>query len=603
MAGLIPDNVINDIQTRCDIAEVISGYIPLKRAGRNFKANCPFHQEKTPSFMVNPSKQIYHCFGCGAGGDVFGFVMKYENIEFPEAVKMLARKAGVVIPERSEKAREEASLTEKLLKANELAVHFYQDMLTKPAAAAAREYLAKRDIGADTIKEFKIGFAPDSWDSLLNLAKTRGFTPQFLSQAGLVNQRNDASGYYDKFRNRIIFPIFDARSRTVGFGARILQAGGKQPAADGEDVSLPKYMNSPETALYRKSNILYGLNFSKDAVRQNDRVAIVEGYMDFLIPYQEGFHEIVASCGTSLTLDQIKLLKRFTNNVIMVYDADAAGETATLRNLELFLEEDVRIGISRLPTGYDPDSFVREKGIKAFMGLIEKAQTLFDYKLSLLTEKYNKKTLDGKMSIINNMLPTIAKVRNAVVKFDYIRQLSEVLSVDEESVRMELKKIRDYSEKATGQKIYDHAAGEKGHASNTEKLLLGLMLDRNDFIGKVKGEIGDEYFHNELVKKIVCALYDFCDSKKEISASRLINHFNDQAVASFLAEVISCMDEVMDKDKCFQDCICRLKKDFMKSRLDALSKMIREAEASGDKQIMTELLVKYNSIIKTSQQN
>ena len=341
MAGLIPENILEDILGRVDIVEVISGYIPLKRAGRNFKALCPFHHEKTPSFMVSPDKQIYHCFACGVGGNAFNFLMQYERLEFPEAVEALARKAGVNLPKDQKQDQRAVSLITQLYKINELAADFYAHNLISSQGSSARSYFLKRGLKDETIKTFNLGFAHDRWDLLINYLRAKGISLSLLEKAGLVLAK-EGGGYYDRFRNRLIFPILDIKSRVLGFGARVL----------GD--ALPKYMNSPETPIYIKGKNVYGLNFAHEAIREEDAVVVVEGYLDFIIPYQAGVHNIVASLGTAFTPDQAKLLKRYTHNVVMVYDADKAGELASLRSLDIFIDEDMNVKVASLPLGSDP---------------------------------------------------------------------------------------------------------------------------------------------------------------------------------------------------------------------------------------------------------
>ncbi|MCX5712526.1 MAG: DNA primase [Candidatus Omnitrophica bacterium] len=293
MAGRIPENVLEDILSRSNIVELIAGYIPLKRAGRNFRANCPFHHEKTPSFMVSPARQLYHCFGCGAGGNAFNFLIQYERLEFREAVEMLAKKVGVQLPNEPNQDNRAASLSTAIYKVNELAVSYYQNNWNSTAALAAKEYLLKRGLKVDTIKLFKLGLALNAWDGLINFLRQKDANLSFIEKAGLALAK-DAGGYYDRFRNRIIFPIFDVRERAVAFGGRVL------------DESLPKYMNSPETACYIKGKHLYGLHLSKDAIRQSNLAIVVEGYLDFIIPYQAGAKNIMATLGTALRLLMIR---------------------------------------------------------------------------------------------------------------------------------------------------------------------------------------------------------------------------------------------------------------------------------------------------------
>ena len=296
---LIPDELINQIQDRTDIAEVISGYIPLKRAGRNFRALCPFHHEKTPSFMVSADRQIYHCFGCGEGGNVFKFLMRYERMEFQEAVRHLAKKAGVELPEiNSQVNAAQKNLTSQICNANELATEFYhQNLMKGPQAQGARAYLIKRGLKEPAVVKFKLGFAAEGWDGLINYLRTRNISLGIMEKAGLIIPKS-GGGYYDRFRSRIIFPILDIRNRVLAFGGRVM------------DEAMPKYMNSPESPVYIKGDNLYGLNFTKDEIRQKDQVIITEGYLDFITPFEAGAANITASLGTALTENQIRQIGR-----------------------------------------------------------------------------------------------------------------------------------------------------------------------------------------------------------------------------------------------------------------------------------------------------
>ncbi|MCX5715812.1 MAG: DNA primase, partial [Candidatus Omnitrophica bacterium] len=421
MAG-IPDNVIDQIQDRIDIVEVIGSYLPLKKAGRNYRGLCPFHHEKTPSFMVSQDKQIFHCFGCGEGGNVFNFLMKYERLEFPEAVRMLAQKAGVVIPERlSAESKAQSSLSSKLYAANEMASAYFQNVLRQDSLGKkAYAYLLGRGLNDETIKMFRLGFASSSWDDLINYAKQKGTSADILEKSGLAIAKENG-GYYDRFKERIMFTIFDPKSRILGFGGRVfLPPEADQPSADKANNS-PKYMNSPETSIYNKGRNLYGLNFTWKFIRDEDEAVIVEGYLDLIVPFQHGIKNMVSSLGTSLTEDQIRLIGRYTKNTVIIFDPDKAGELATLRSLDLLLQEDLSVKVVRLPEGFDPDSFISRYGAQEFKNRIKTGQSLFDYKMSVLLSKYDKSRLEDKAKITGEMLPTIARVQNAVLQSGYIK--------------------------------------------------------------------------------------------------------------------------------------------------------------------------------------
>jgi DNA primase len=352
--------------------------------------------------------------------------MEYERLEFPEAVETLAKKAGVVLPEVEKVDAKTLSLTTQLYKVNELTCSFYEHTLNSPQSSQAKDYLLKRGIKEETIKLFKLGYALDRWDVLINHLRSKGISLFLLEKAGLILAK-EGGGYYDRFRGRVIFPIFDVKSRPLGFGARALPEANKAKAQENQ----AKYINSPETPVYIKGRNLYGLNLSRDAIRESDFVVVVEGYLDLIMPYQEGLRNIVASLGTALTYEQARLIKRYTHNVVMIYDPDDAGELATLRTLDIFVEEGMNVKVVSLPEGFDPDLFVRKNGIEKFKDNIAQAQSLFDYKLKVLKSRYSIKEIEGKARVSSEMLLTINKFKNAVVKSEYIKRLAEELNIKE----------------------------------------------------------------------------------------------------------------------------------------------------------------------------
>jgi len=579
----IPENILEQIQSRSDIVEVISRYIPLQKAGRNYRAPCPFHHEKTPSFIVSPDKQIYHCFGCGAGGNVFSFVMKYENLEFPEAVEMLGEKAGIRIPRSGAQNKELTSLAIQLYRINELAVSFFQETLARNQAA--RDYIASRGISEETVKKFKIGYAPDGWDNILNFFKKKNIDGAILEKAGLTIS-NEKGGYYDRFRKRVIFPIFDLKDRVLGFGGRVL------------DSSLPKYMNSPETYIYSKGRHLYGLNFSRDSIKKQGYALIVEGYLDFIIPYQALAKNIIATLGTALTIDQVKLLKRFANTVIMVYDPDEAGEAASLRNMDMFIGEGVNVYIAELPSGFDPDNYIRKFGTDDFIKLTKSSKNLFDYKLSKLAARFDIRSAHGKAAIAGEMLPTISRIENAVLRSNLIKKLAEKLSVDEESIRTELKKVKpDYSVRA-----YNVTPVEaKKDAKSAEKMVLALLLEGDTFVRRAKGSLSLDEFKDSLVRDVIKAIYDLSGEEKNITAVRLMNHFdNNEDAADLISEVVNLSETLKDKEKILSDCIAKIKKDGIKDRLSMLQDEIKAAHDSNNESLVTKLVGEYSELLKVN---
>jgi len=590
MSG-IPDHIIDQVQDRVDIVEVIGSYIPLKKAGRNYKANCPFHHEKTPSFMISQDKQIFHCFGCGVGGNVFNFLMKYERLEFPEAVRALAQKVGVVVPLRAGESRQESSLFNKLYEANELATGFFQKALKEDKNGRdAYDYLIKRGLSAETIKIFRLGFAVSAWEGLLNFARQKGTAADILEKAGLAIQR-EGSGYYDRFRSRIMFPILDMKSRILGFGGRVVL----------KNDEGPKYMNSPETVIYNKRRNLYGLNFSWNHIREADCVIIVEGYLDFIVPFQFGVKNMVASLGTSLTEDQIKLLSRYTRNAVIIFDPDKAGELATLRSLDLLVEEDFRVGVVRLPEGGDPDNFIRKHGPEELKKRISEAKSLFDYKMSVLVSRYDSAAIEGKTKIVEEMLPTISRVPNAVLKSEYVKKLAGMLFISEEAVREELKKIRKEPSALRSEKQNNEIKMNvpDKRCRQSEKILAGLLIDDNKCIRVVKENLILDDFRDPFIRDIVSVLFKNNDEAVCITPGKLITYLRDAQAQRFIPELVDCIEAVIDKERTLADCILKIKQDSLKDKLNRLQVEIALAQNRADEERITKLITECNVLLRS----
>lgn len=581
----IPENILEEILSRIDVVEIISGSIPLKRFGRNFKALCPFHHEKTASFMVSPERQIYRCFGCGESGNAFKFLMKYEHLEFIEAVEILAKKAGVVLPEKQKIDRNTESLYTQLYKVNELAAIFYQETLNSLDHRSAKDYLLKRGVKETAIKLFKIGVAPDKWNGLINYLRAKNINLSLMEKAGLILP-NDQGGYYDRFRNRIIFPISDLKSRVLGFGGRVFIS----------QESAAKYINSPETPIYTKGDNLYGLNDAKDAIIKNDFVVIVEGYLDFITPYSQGLQNIVASLGTALTEKQVNLLKRWTQNVVMVYDADNAGEMATLRTLDIFIEEGMNVKVVSLPEGFDPDLFVRKSGIERFKEEIGQAKNLFDYKLRILKSHCDLSRIEDKAKICSEILPTINKFKNAVLKSEYIKWLAGELDIKEEALLQELKKIKE-------KRPYSEPGGinqKKTQATNpTERLLLKLIMEETTLIGRLRGKLSPADFQDEKISKIISLMFDLVEQGKNVETNKLMNQLEDKESLDVICEAAFDSEVVpQNKDKVVEDCIRLIKNRRIIFLKQQLQERIKIAEASGNEKEIEGLRIEFCNLIK-----
>ena len=581
---MIPNELIDQILDKTDVVELIAAYLPLKKSGQNFKACCPFHEEKTPSFMVSPAKQIYHCFGCGAGGNAIGFLMNHEKMDFVDSVRMLAEKSGLNLPRLDKGVSEKNSFAEALYGANDTACRFYQENLTGERGREAYEYFVRRGINERTAKLFRLGLAENSWQGLIEHSKKQGLEPDVLVKAGLILQNEKTGNWYDRFRNRIVFPIFDQRAKILGFGARAM------------DDSLPKYLNSPETYVYKKGTQLYGLNFSKESIRKQDYAVMVEGYFDLILLYQNEIRNVVATLGTALTTEQIGKLKRFTRNVIMVYDADKAGEAATLKGMDLLITEEMNVRIAILPKGADPDSFVRRESRAGFMKVLKESYDLFDYKMSVLLAKFKAGDARGKARIVDGMLPTISKIKNAVLKSAYLKKLSEALAVDEESIRLELKKVKpDFLKAFSG----DARVGHKRVQNNlAEVALLALALESGRFAEKIKKDLGFEPFKSEAIVNILKKIIELHRDSKKVTAAHLMSCFADNANGEIISEAASLAHTIDDKDKALEDCFRHIRKHTLQETLNNIQFKIKDAERSNDFTGVNKLVVEYNELLK-----
>ncbi len=431
MPGFISDQTLDQIRAANDIVEVIGSYFPLKRAGANYRALCPFHKEKTPSFNIHPQKQIWHCFGCGAGGDVFAFVMRYENLDFAAAVRRLAERAGIRIETERSQGGPGQSQKDQLYKLHEsVAAWFHQNLLTDPSADIARQYLAKRQIHHETVRRWQLGFAPDRWDGLIQWSRAGKQPESLLEQAGLAIR--SARGLYDRFRGRLMIPIADEQGRVVAFSGRILI----------EAKDQPKYVNSPETPIFQKGKLLFGLHKARRAILDEKFVVLCEGQIDTITCHEAGLTNIVAPQGTAFTDHHARILKRYSDDIVLMFDSDAAGQAAAVRNAEPLWELGFAIRVAVLPPGHDPDSFIRKEGIAPMRELIGSAPRFFDFLLDHLSREHDPKTDRGKMQIAQLMAAWLGKAQNPVLRAIHTQETARRLDVPEDVIRHLIKNAR-----------------------------------------------------------------------------------------------------------------------------------------------------------------
>ncbi len=611
-----PDYLLEDIQARIDIVDVISDYVVLTRKGKNYLGLCPFHSEKTPSFTVTPDKQMFYCFGCQTGGNAFTFLQKKENISFVEAVRVLATKAGVHLPEKelspAEKAlHKERELAEQINKAAQ--EFFHSTLLTSPKAQAARDYLSNRGIARDAIDAFQLGFALDGWSNLGDFLLARGYTVEQLDKVGLVTPKDNVQ-CYDRFRNRIIFPIFNVHGHVIGFGGRVL------------DDSLPKYLNSPETAYFSKGHNLYGINHAHKAMRDKGEALVVEGYMDVIACHSNGFPNAVASLGTALTREQGKLMMRYTSNVLLAYDADAAGINATHRGAELLRDLGCKVKVLSVSGGKDPDEFLRHHKPEDFASLVESAPSWVQFKLASLVKTTPLSGIDAKVKIVSEMANDILKTESLVEREGYIRLIANTLGVTEHVISAEIMRIsaknrkkgyfsdNSHSDSHTNMEHYqtefanigkentlDVLRVKPGSSVNkiyrAENLLLRLMLLDPKVIVLVAEELQWESFTDTMHDRVLCLIKEAWQ-KGNWNPLNWAAAVNDEALGSYLAQISMEETGIGDVLKGAADCIQVIKGQQIKEKIKSLQEEARVLQNSGDMEKALEILLEINRLVK-----
>lgn len=580
------DDFIAYVRDRCDIVGVVSEYVPLKKRGRNYWGCCPFHSEKTPSFSVAPEKGFFYCFGCRAGGNVFQFIMKMENLSFPEAVKFLAHKANIPIPERSKTPVEEAREKERqrLYEVLALAADFYHFCLTKmDFARPAAIYAAERGLTPAVIDAFNIGYAPAGWDRLVRALAKKGVEAQWLVRAGLAVARPHGHGFYDRFRHRLMFPIQDARGRVVGFGGRTL------------DGSQPKYLNSPETELFNKRRILYGLPQAITSIRRRNKAVVVEGYMDAVTAHGHGHDNVVASLGTAFTPEQARLLLRYTTDIAFAYDSDAAGQMATVRALAVARDLGARIWVVSIPDGKDPDEYIRKHGQKAFTGLVDAALSLTDYQIERALAGVDVTRLEGKVAVVSQVVPVLAALDNAVAVNGYVAKLADRLGVAEEAIHAELRryvvakrkdKNVNYGKNITSLSAVGRAALSAGEAA--ERQLIRLMLEDNSIIPYIQTKISVEDIQDKNYREIVAAILSRHGAGRAIDAADLALHLSAEA-GQALSSIVLSASNVEDIVQTVDDCLKMIKLNSLHKLYEMHRLRADELERMGDSGFLQEL--------------
>lgn len=524
-----PEELIEEIRMNNDILDVVGEYVKLEKKGKNYFGLCPFHREKTPSFSVDNTKQMYHCFGCGKGGSVIQFVMDAENLDYIEAIKLLAEKARITLPEGdSEEEKKRALKTQEIIKINTDAARFFYEQLNEKKSSVAREYLQKRKVSEGIIKKFGIGYSSEEWDLLYRFLKSKNYSDEDLLASGLILAKKNGSGCFDRFRERVMFPIFDLRGNVIGFGGRVL------------DASMPKYMNSPETLVYNKRKNLYALNFAKNS--GDKRIIVVEGYMDVISLYQFGIINTVASLGTALTESQGRILKKYAEEIIISYDADTAGQAATMRGLNLLDDIGCNVKVLLIPKGKDPDEFIKANGADAFRKLVDNALSLVEYKIKVLKSQIDTTSIEGKISFLNKAADILSKLDNSVEQEMYIKKISQEYDISQESMFAEvIKRIKprgNYkptikTEEFKSKKVGNTVQSGGDNLIQYERIILSLLCIDNSLYRKIEDRINLELFTLEENRKAAEIIFTKIKDKKGIVPAELLNLVSNESASNF----------------------------------------------------------------------
>ncbi len=591
MAIFFPEDLIEEIRVNNDIVGVISEYVKLEKKGKNYFGRCPFHNEKTGSFSVEPVKQIFHCFGCGKGGNVIHFIMAIENLDFVEALKLLADRARIQIPDVNNGAYddEKAKLKKELLQINIEAARFFHNNLINEKNKVPNQYLAKRKIQKQTIIKFGIGYAEDKFDGLYNHLRTAGFSDSSIFASGLVINKEETKKVFDRFRGRIMFPIFDIRGNVIAFGGRVL------------DSSQPKYMNSPETAVYQKGNHLYAMNFAKSECAK--KIILAEGYMDVISLHQRGIINTVAPLGTALTESQCKLLKKYSEEIILSFDSDSAGQAAALRSLDLLNDIGCNAKVLTIPAGKDPDEFINTYGVDEFRKLVENSKTLLDFKLQILDNRIDTSTNEGKVKFIDKAVLILDKIDNNVERELYVKKLSKDFGVSEQSIYSEIAKRKKHTDEQEIRqkkdiKIIKKNTIKKNQTAETNQerliklqlmLLATVCLENNVYI-QIKDTLNFEKISSIEVKEALIFACKQIENKAGILVGEILNKLSPPMAESF-ANIIQSQSIFENNKKAALDIIKKIDLYGLEARKEEIIELKKRSDLSeGDVELLNQEL-------------
>ncbi|MBQ3110807.1 MAG: DNA primase [Clostridia bacterium] len=585
MANFYPDELISEIVNANDIVSLVSSYVSLKKSGSGYMGCCPFHREKTPSFHVSGDKQLYHCFGCGAGGSVIQFVMAAENLDFPDALKLLAERAGINLPEMGrskDEADEFYKRKRRIYEMNRDAARHFREVLLSHEGKTALDYLTNRGLSMKTITSFGLGASPDKWDSLLKKLLSLGYDKNLIVESGLCI-RNEKNHIYDRFRNRVMYPIFDTRGNVVGFGGRKLEGDGA------------KYINSPESIVYNKSKTLYALNFAKKS--QHNYLILTEGYMDVISLHQAGFTSAIAGCGTALTQDQARLAAKHSKNIYLCYDSDEAGQKAAKKAIELFAPLECNLKVLKVPDGKDPDEFIRKQGSVAFEKLLASARATTRYEVDSIMAKYDLDDIAQKVEFSREIAQLLSKLKSAVEQDEYIKYICHKANISPDALTLEIKKLRQRAHRSDVNSEMRRTAGNQSAPTAHKKsearlkkaecgLLCTLLSERNVF-EKLKDKVHEDLFTIEFHREIFLKALELFNSNAPFGITELAHAFSGRE--GEFSEVFLQTVEIADPKSAAVDFIKVIEE-------ETLNIKIARATQAGDVNLLSELLKQQKSL-------
>jgi len=563
------DNLSKKVKDKIDIVEVVSDYVQLKKSGKNYKGLCPFHQEKTPSFTVNPDNQFYYCFGCGKGGDIFNFMMEIENITFYESLKILAKRAHIELPKKSDYSSDYKKKREKIFAINKLAAKFYNFLLlNKQVGNEAYKYLTNRGYTEKDMERYHIGYAPDSWHSLYNFLTKRDYDNKILIKSGVIGSKNN--NYYDKFRDRVMFPIFNSQSEVIGFGGRRL---------NDEDKENPKYFNSPETPIFHKGKSLYGINWSRRGFRDNNSAVIMEGYTDVITAHKYGLNTAVASLGTALTYDQARLLKRYVDTVYIAFDPDFAGENATIKGLDILKKAELNVRVIELPAQKDPDNFIKENGLDRFKSLMDNADSLIEFKIRMVVNEDDSYSINQRISRSKKVLEILSRIKDPIELDVYLKKSAEILNIDKNAMKDALKTFnqKNKQENTNKNRIKEKGSQKNIDVLNKNDLLIKTLIDNPSRIKIARQNLKLEYFEG-----IYHKAYKFIiDKGQDIININIEDEVENEELIKYLMILTVKESQEVSQEK-FSALLNTIKSDYKQTTKKGLYDRLKKTEVRTD---------------------